>query len=392
MSFWMVAGLLVLGALTATVAPLLYRHGAGLIRQRSAMRIYQDQLDEIDRDVTRGLLSADEAEGARTEIKRRMVSMSRRSKEESTTVEEPNGAPFALRLLVMVIAVLGPAIGLFGYSMLGSPNIPSQPLAQRSAEIDEQTALERAAASLNGRLAASGGSEQEWVALGQMYMELGRPNDAVPAYRQATSEGDAGAGAYSRLAEAILFSTGFVTAEADTALDEALRRDPNNVAAVFYKSVALEQSGDLQGARDLLTPLLDSATPDAPWLGDVQRRVSELRSRMATESGAATPSGSATSSAAPPPGPTAADIAAASEMSDDDRAAMIKSMVDRLARKLEDDPQDVAGWLRLARSYSVLDDADAARNALERARQAAAALPENDPLHAEIAAAEESLL
>ena len=68
----MVAGLLVLGALTATVAPLLYRHGAGLIRQRSAMRIYQDQLDEIDRDVTRGLLSAEEAEGAQTEIKRRM--------------------------------------------------------------------------------------------------------------------------------------------------------------------------------------------------------------------------------------------------------------------------------------------------------------------------------
>jgi len=42
---------------------------------------------------------------------------------------------------------------------------------------------------------------------------------------------------------------------------------------------------------------------------------------------------------------------------------MIRSMVQRLADRLQIDGSDVAGWLRLVRAYVVLGDRDKAKNA-----------------------------
>src|SRR3546814_4680303 len=54
-------------------------------------------------------------------------------------------------------------------------------------------------------------------------------------------------------------------------------------------------------------------------------------------------------------------------MSPEERTAMIRGMVDRLADKLKAEPDDVDGWLRLARARDVLGDHDAAREALQQA-------------------------
>ena len=48
------------------------------------------------------------------------------------------------------------------------------------------------------------------------------------------------------------------------------------------------------------------------------------------------------------------EIAAAREMEGEDRAAMIRGMVDGLAQRLEQDGDDLQGWLRLARARLVL--------------------------------------
>ena len=54
-----------------------------------------------------------------------------------------------------------------------------------------------------------------------------------------------------------------------------------------------------------------------------------------------------------------------------DRQSMIRSMVQRLADKLKDNPNDVDGWLRLARSYSVLKQSESAINAYSQAAKIA---------------------
>jgi cytochrome c-type biogenesis protein CcmH len=91
------------------------------------------------------------------------------------------------------------------------------------------------------------------------------------------------------------------------------------------------------------------------------------------------------------PGPSAADVEAAGEMSAEDRAVFIRSMVARLAERLEAEPGDFQGWLRLAQAYGVLGEADRARNALARAETAIRELPEGAPERAQLEAARKAL-
>jgi cytochrome c-type biogenesis protein CcmH len=76
-------------------------------------------------------------------------------------------------------------------------------------------------------------------------------------------------------------------------------------------------------------------------------------------------------------GPTAPALssetmAAAKDMNEDDRGAMIRGMVDRLATRLKQNGDDVEGWLRLMRAYIVMGERDKAAGALTDARQAVA--------------------
>jgi len=64
-------------------------------------------------------------------------------------------------------------------------------------------------------------------------------------------------------------------------------------------------------------------------------------------------------------------MAAAQAMSPEQQQAMIRGMVDRLAARLEQNPDDKEGWARLAHAYDVLGETDKAQTARIRA----AALP-----------------
>ena len=53
-------------------------------------------------------------------------------------------------------------------------------------------------------------------------------------------------------------------------------------------------------------------------------------------------------------------------MSADDRQKMIRSMVQRLADRLAENPDDLAGWQRLAKAYEVLGEAAKAEEVRKR--------------------------
>ncbi|MHC8508310.1 MAG: c-type cytochrome biogenesis protein CcmI [Rhodospirillales bacterium] len=64
------------------------------------------------------------------------------------------------------------------------------------------------------------------------------------------------------------------------------------------------------------------------------------------------------------------DIAAEESALVQERAAMIRAMVDGLAARLEDDPDDREGWIRLERAYTVLGEMEKAAYARKRAAEA----------------------
>ena len=59
---------------------------------------------------------------------------------------------------------------------------------------------------------------------------------------------------------------------------------------------------------------------------------------------------------------------------------MIREMVERLASRLEEEPDDLEGWIMLMRSYKVLGDQEGFSNAAAKAGVLAKNPPSEDPL------------
>src|SRR5271163_5248655 len=86
---------------------------------------YKAQLDEIKRDVERGLLPQGEAESARAEAARRLIAAA------SGPSEAAAPAPRNRLAAAVLIAVGLPAIAFPLYARLGQPMLPDEPLASR---------------------------------------------------------------------------------------------------------------------------------------------------------------------------------------------------------------------------------------------------------------------
>src|SRR5262249_25136226 len=114
--------------------------------------------------------------------------------------------------------------------------------------------------------------------------------------------------------------------------------------------------------------LLEGAPKDAPWRDMVEKKIATDEAHLAGKPvAAAEPEAPAPQNGG---GPSVADVAAAQNMTPADQQAMIGTMVQRLAARLDQDGSDLPGWLKLVRAYSVLDRRDDALKALERAKAA----------------------
>lgn len=369
---------LVLGAMASITVLLflsgLYRTGEVLNRKDGALVILKDQLSEIDTDQERNLISVTEADAARVEIKRRILAAGRLATRESSRASG--------RSTIFASAIATPLVAFALYSQIGSPQIASQPLASRGAETEEAANLAELTQKLKARLQAdeSGGPSEGWRLLGQTYMRMGRYDAAVDAFEHVAVRDDAGIATLLQFAEALIAAeNGVVTPQAESVIERASEMDPDDPGPIFYRARILEQEGVPDEARALLIERLKRADRAYPWMElflSVANRLGEqVGENPVTQADFIPDSRDAR-------GPRAVDIEAAQDMSVEERSAFVRSMVDRLAARLLDDPDNLEGWLRLAEAYSVLGDFDAAQNAAGKARSLAESLPETDPTRA----------
>jgi cytochrome c-type biogenesis protein CcmH len=116
-----------------------------------------------------------------------------------------------------------------------------------------------------------------------------------------------------------------------------------------------------------LLALLREAPPGAPWEPQVRQAVVAIAAERRIDiSGRLPPPRQAAASAATAaiPGPSREQLEAAKGIPPSQQDAMVRGMVDRLANRLRQNPRDADGWIRLMRSRMVLNDSDAARDAL----------------------------
>ncbi|MGH6922213.1 MAG: c-type cytochrome biogenesis protein CcmI [Propylenella sp.] len=365
MLLWILIALLTAAAILAVALPLV-RTPRAAEPAAHARRVYRDQLDELERDRADGRLGATEAEAARAEIARRLIAL-----EGEAPADAASGGSRITRRAVATLAVVGvPVLSLSLYLMLGAPLLPGAPLAARleaPASSDDITTL---IAKVEQHLAQDPESGQGWEVIAPVYLRIGRAEDAVNAYRNAIRLLGSTAERETRLGEAIWTAEGgIVTADARAAFEAANTADPNAPGPRFFLALAAKQEGNKDDARQRLTALLADTPADAPWRETVEAALAGLEGK-----------------AAPPPGPNAEDVVAAETVSPDEQKEMIEGMVSGLAARLEANPDDADGWLRLIRSYVVLGRIDAAAEAARAAlagvsdaaaRERVAALIEN---------------
>lgn len=357
MFFWILIALLTAAASLAVLLPL-GRAPHASDATAHLRQVYLDQLNELERDKAEGRISGSEADAARAEIGRRLIALGGEAKGPAARDNR------LARVAVSLVALAGiPILSLSLYLGLGAPRLPGAPLAARLEEATEANDIEALVAKVEQHLAAEPEDGRGWEVLGPVYLSLGRSEDAVRAFQNAIRLLGSSAERQAKLGEAIWMAEGgIVTADARAAFEAASALDPAAPEPRFFLAVAAQQEGDLAEATTILTALLADAPADAPWRGMVENALAELSGASSSETADASPD------AVAPSGPTAAEIAAAETMTPDQQSAMIEGMVSGLAARLQTNPDDVEGWLRLIRSYVVLgkenEAAEAARAAL----------------------------
>jgi cytochrome c-type biogenesis protein CcmH len=355
MILWLVFALMTAAAVFAVLWPLSRRAPAA---GGSDIAVYRDQLDEIARDRAAGLIGEAEAEAAKVEVSRRLIAAA-----DAAELELPaSGGLWRRRLTAVAALVLVPAGAAALYLVLGSPQLPGEPLEPRLRAIHNDRSIASLVAQVEAHLAKNPNDARGYEVIAPVYLRLGRFEDAVNARRKVLALAGESADRQADLGEALTAAAnGIVTAEAKKAFERALALDAKDIKARFFVGLAADQDGDTAKAAALWGAMLKDAPPDAPWIAAVRQALAQI--------GAEPPMAGA-------PGPNASDVAAAAQMSEQDRGAMIRGMVARLADRLKQNGDDIAGWQRLLRAYMVLNERDKAQAAAGDARRALASDPE----------------
>jgi cytochrome c-type biogenesis protein CcmH len=382
MLFWSLAILAALGV-AAVLGRALMR---GEVEPGAELAVYRDQLDEVERDRSRGVLTDDEAGRLRAEVARRLLAADRAAQ----TAGSASGGPGRWAAGILAASVVALSLGI--YASLGSPRLPDRGLAGRLAEAEEMRAARPSQAEAEERWGRAWQPPPDAEA---SYLDLverlraavrERPDDATGLGLLVTHEqalgnysgahralipllalkGDAAtADEWSQAATLMIVAAGgFVSAEAEQALTEALERDPRRPAARYYSGLLFAQTGRPDLAFRMWRPLLEESPPDSPWVAPIRADIEAVAAAAGISY-----------SLPPQRGPTAADIAAAGEMDEAARAEMIRGMVDGLAERLATEGGPASDWARLIGALGVLGETERATTILAEAREVFAADP-----------------
>lgn len=281
------------------------------------LAIYRDQLAEIERERAAGALSENEAAAARLEIERRILAADAAAK---TTAAPPEALH---RLLPPALALAIPLLALGLYLKVGHPGAPARPFVAGAKPPAEQPLdIAQLVAQARARVAAEPGNADAQSALGEAL----------------TLEAD-----------------GTVTPAAVEAFKQALALQPDDPRSLYYLGLHEAQAGDSAAALKRWQELEAKSPPNAPYLP-------VLRAEMARVAQAAgLPAGTTM------PQPSREQQKAMAALTPEQRQQAIRGMVEGLAARLKENPQDRGGWLRLANAWQVLGEHASAIDAYAKA-------------------------
>jgi cytochrome c-type biogenesis protein CcmH len=369
---WIVIALVLLATVIPIAIPVLNAKPPRSTSEDYDLAVFTDQMKELERDQARGLINAEEYKAARTEIGRRILAAQRVEGGATKTAAAGRGNTItAAAVLLLIPLIAAPLYVWRGNPDLIGDRVVAQPVPTAQRDPTQQAGLVESVTRLKARLEAAPEDFDGWLLLGRSYMVTQQPLLAIDAYAKAIALRPDDTTVRSFLGEAIVFSAdGTVTEMARAAFTMAIQADPKDPAARFYLAIADAQAGNVQAAFDSWLALAADTPVDAPWRPGLIQQLRAAAQELNIDLAAVLPDAApAPVVAQAPRGPSRDDVEAAQQMSPDERQDMIRGMVAQLAARLEENPYDVEGWERLARSYRVLGDTEKAVEAEARVRE-----------------------
>ncbi|MDE4133240.1 c-type cytochrome biogenesis protein CcmI [Phaeobacter sp. QD34_3] len=391
MVFWILTAFMALAVAGLMALVLLRSRDMGEPPAAYDLRVYRQQLRDVDKDLARGVINEADAGRIRTEVSRRILAADAQLQKDGGGANQPAGLSRGMAL-ILVLALCGGTLAL--YANLGAPGYGDLALKTRIAMAEERAENRPSQAEAEAQVPPFPAPEVE-DSYRQLVEQLRqtvakRPDDAqghallaqheanlgnFTAAHQAKARfielmsGAVGASDFGELAELMIMATGgYVSPEAEAALVQTLKRDSENGAARYYYGLMQGQLDRPDRAYQIWAETLRTSAPGDPWVDGIQRQIEDMAFRAGVEYQPITPQGKPPLAGALP-GPDAADVENAAAMSDEDRAEMVRGMVARLSDRLATEGGTVQEWARLIGALGVLGDTEQARAIYQEAQQ-----------------------
>lgn len=358
------------------------------------LRVYRDQLREVDRDLERGVIDRQDAERLRIEIGRKVLDADRQLKAAARSGDGP-GLVWGL-LSVAIIA--GGAFAL--YTRLGAPTLPDVPIAGRIAMAEERYVSRPSQAEAEAaapKLAPPQVDEDYLQLINQLRTAMKeRPDDPQGLALLADHESRLGNFLAAKTAQAHLIevlgdkasaedharlaafmveaAAGLITREAETEIVAALKLDPKNQQARYMAGLLQIQNGRPDRAFPIWADLLAEGPADAPWNAPIRPLIMDL-AWLAGEPSYTIPE-TANLASSSLPGPDADAVAAASDMTPQERQQMIEGMIEGLENRLATQGGTPEEWARLISSLVIVGKTDHARAIWQESQSRFTTVPE----------------
>ena len=395
MLFWIISAALALLIAALFALALLTRRAEAEHPAAYDLRIYRDQLKEVERDLARGVINEADAERIRTEVGRRVLAADAQLAIADVSSQQSRSLTIAI---ATVIALLLTGGGVAIYTQLGTPGLGDLPHKARLQASQELYSSRSSHEAFLARLPVRNAPQQEagYLELVERLREAvaSRPDELQGQQFLAQSEARLGNYAAARAAQSAVIrlkgeaagasdfvtmaqmyiteADGYVSPEAEAALRRALRADRTDPVARYFLGQMWLQNDRPDRAFGLWSQLLNEGPEEAPWIAPIRQSIDDIAWLAGVDYTQPAPSEMATDM----PGPTVQDIENAGEMTPEERQEMVQSMVQRLNDRLATEGGTPEEWARLISAYGSLGDESRARAIWLEAQQRFADTPD----------------
>ncbi|MCO4827511.1 c-type cytochrome biogenesis protein CcmI [Lentibacter algarum] len=395
MLFWIISAALALLIAALFALALLTRRAEAEHPAAYDLRIYRDQLKEVERDLARGVINEADAERIRTEVGRRVLAADAQLAIADVSSQQPRALTIVIAATIALILTGG---GVAIYTQLGTPGLGDLPHKARLQASQDLYSSRSSHEAFLARLPVRNAPQQEagYLELVERLREAvaSRPDELQGQQFLAQSEARLGNYAAARAAQSAVIrlkgeavgasdfvtmaqmyiteADGYVSPEAEAALRRALRADRTDPVARYFLGQMWLQNDRPDRAFGLWSQLLNEGPEEAPWIAPIRQSIDNIAWLAGVDYTQPAPSEMATDM----PGPTVQDIENAGEMTPEERQEMVQSMVQRLNDRLATEGGTPEEWARLISAYGSLGDEGRARAIWLEAQQRFADTPD----------------